>query len=94
MSRDKAYLKLNTNLFHYSNEGADASGSGVPTTNNAPILMTFVDEGGETTDVRLVDPVTMTFVDDCYYTLQGVKMNVRPTQAGIYIHNGKKIVIK
>ena len=94
MSRDKAYLKLNTNLFHYSNEGADASGSGVPTTNNAPILMTFVDENGETTDVRLVDPVTMTFVDDCYYTLQGVKLNVRPTQAGIYIHNGKKIVIK
>ena len=95
MSRDKAYLKLNTNLFHYSNEGADASGSGVPIgSSSAPIMMTFVDEGGETTDVRLVDPVTMTFVDDCYYTLQGVKMNARPTQAGIYIHNGKKIVIK
>ena len=95
MSRDKAYLKLNKDLFHYSNEGANASGSGVPIgTSSAPILMSFVNVDGETTDVRMVDPVTMTFVDDCYYTLQGVRMNVRPTQAGIYIHNGKKIVIK
>ncbi len=28
-----------------------------------------------------------------YYTLQGIRVN-KPTTAGIYIHNGKKIVVK
>jgi hypothetical protein len=31
--------------------------------------------------------------DDAYYTLQGVKVST-PTQSGIYIHKGKKIVVK
>lgn len=31
---------------------------------------------------------------DAYYTLQGVKLGSRPTAAGIYIHNGKKFIIK
>lgn len=34
----------------------------------------------------------MKSVDKAYYTLQGVKV-LRPTK-GIYIHGGKKIVIK
>ena len=29
-----------------------------------------------------------------YYTLDGRKLNMRPTQKGVYIVNGKKIVIK
>ena len=28
------------------------------------------------------------------YTLQGVKLDYRPTQAGVYIYNGQKQVIK
>ena len=31
--------------------------------------------------------------DDCYYTLQGLKVK-QPVSNGIYIHNGKKIVVK
>ena len=31
--------------------------------------------------------------NDVYYTLSGTKIN-KPTQTGIYIHNGKKIIIK
>ncbi len=31
--------------------------------------------------------------NDGYYTLQGIRVN-KPTTAGIYIHNGKKIVVK
>ena len=31
---------------------------------------------------------------DAYYTLQGVKLGSRPTATGIYIHNGKKFIIK
>ena len=32
--------------------------------------------------------------DDAYYTLQGVKLGSRPTATGIYIHNGKKVIIR
>ena len=32
--------------------------------------------------------------DDAYYTLQGVKLGARPTVTGIYIHNGKKVIIR
>ena len=33
-------------------------------------------------------------MDDAYYTLQGVKLGSRPTATGIYIHNGKKVIIR
>lgn len=32
--------------------------------------------------------------DNAWYTLSGMKMNLKPSQAGIYIHQGKKVVIK
>ncbi len=31
--------------------------------------------------------------DDDWYTLQGVKMDRRPTQQGVYIHHGKKVTV-
>ena len=31
--------------------------------------------------------------DGEFYTLQGVKVN-RPTAKGVYIHNGKKVLIR
>ncbi|MBR1667344.1 MAG: hypothetical protein IJ693_03575 [Bacteroidaceae bacterium] len=33
-------------------------------------------------------------LDNCYYTTSGQKFNHRPTAKGIYIHGGKKVVIK
>ncbi len=32
--------------------------------------------------------------DDTWYTLSGVRLNAMPTRNGIYIHNGKKVVVK
>ncbi len=32
--------------------------------------------------------------DSNWYTLQGFKIDRRPTQTGVYIHHGKKVVIK
>lgn len=32
--------------------------------------------------------------DDGWYTLSGIRMNAKPAQKGIYIHQGKKIVVK
>ena len=98
VTRDKAYLKLSKDVFHWSAEGETASGNGTgylePGSSQAPIMMSFMDPEGNTTDVRMINPETMTIMDDCYYTLQGVKISGRPTQQGIYIHNGKKVVIK
>ena len=33
------------------------------------------------------------YKDDTFYTLQGVKVS-KPTTKGVYIHNGKKVLIK
>lgn len=32
--------------------------------------------------------------DDTWYTIQGIRLKSKPTQKGLYIHNGKTIVIK
>ena len=32
--------------------------------------------------------------NNVWYTLQGVKLNAQPTQGGVYIHNGKKVLVK
>lgn len=98
VTRDKAYLRLSKDIFHWSNEGETASGTGTglaePGSTQAPIMLSFMDPEGNTTDVRMINLETMTIMDDCYYTLQGVKISGHPTQQGIYIHNGKKVVIK
>lgn len=35
-----------------------------------------------------------TVKDNAWYTLQGAKLNGKPQQRGIYIHNGKKIIVR
>lgn len=97
MPRDKAYLKLPASLFPYYDEGESGGGgiSGASSSGSAPVMLSFQDPEGNTTDVRMINPDTFREVDiNAFYTLQGVKLNGRPTQQGIYIHNGKKVVIK
>lgn len=57
----------------------------------AKVMLLFDDEMGGVTEVNKVE-VTIKRNDNAYYTLQGSKV-LKPTK-GIYIHNGKKIVIK
>ena len=33
-------------------------------------------------------------VDGQWYSVSGMKLQKRPTQSGVYIYNGKKVVIK
>ena len=42
----------------------------------------------------VVDNNKVQYTDNAWYTLSGMKMAQKPTAAGIYIHNGKKYVIK
>ncbi len=96
MTRDKAYLKLPASMFHYSAEGEHGTGQVLPSQqqSSAPIMLSFSDMSDETTAIRMINPEALNIANDYYYTLQGVKISGRPTQQGIYIHNGKKVVIK
>ena len=41
-----------------------------------------------------VDGTTKAYAVDGWYTLNGVKLQGAPTEKGIYINNGKKVVVK
>ena len=50
--------------------------------------------GGETTVIRNINGETQVFSSEGWYTLNGVKLQNVPTEKGVYIQNGKKVVIK
>ena len=60
------------------------------------ITVRLVSRSGETTAIGEIDTKTgkMTFDSESWYTLDGVKLSGKPSTKGIYINNGKKIVIK
>ena len=86
LGANKAYLQLLTEKVKPTNY------DGV---NPAKFAIIFVDEelGTVTTSLNGVESTERTYNDDCYYTLDGVKVQI-PTKKGIYIKNGKKIIIK
>ncbi len=69
-----------------------ASGDDLPAT----ITVRLVSRNGETTAIGEIDTKTgkMTFDSEAWYTLDGVRLSGKPSTKGIYINNGKKIVIK
>ena len=48
----------------------------------------------EPTGIKTINDVKPVTGTDAWYTLQGVRLSQQPTERGIYIHKGKKIVIK
>ena len=62
------------------------------TTTPARILIDEPD--GTTTVINAVTTESMNVQAEGWYTLNGVKLQSIPTQKGIYINNGKKVVIK
>ena len=51
--------------------------------------------GGESTGInQIVDNENVKSVDNAWYTLSGMKMNQKPAAPGLYIHQGKKYIIK
>ena len=52
------------------------------------------DDNGGTTTIGTLDTETGEIDFGGWYTLSGRKLDTKPTQKGLYIHNGKKIVIK
>ncbi|MBR3414069.1 MAG: hypothetical protein IKG81_15425 [Bacteroidales bacterium] len=60
------------------------------------ITVKLVSASGETTAIGTLDTTTgeMTFDSEAWYTLDGVRLSGKPSTKGIYINNGKKVVIK
>lgn len=59
------------------------------------IRVILVDDGGKT-DIGSLSPKTgiITFDSDAWYSLDGKRLSTQPNQKGIYVNNGKKVVIK
>ena len=54
----------------------------------------FIEEpDGTTTTIETINGETKVMAEG-WYTINGMKLNAQPTEKGIYIHNGKKIVVK
>ena len=57
------------------------------------ITVKLIDNNGVTTAIGELDTKTGEFSFDDWYTMDGVKLSGKPAKSGVYINNGKKIVI-
>lgn len=60
------------------------------------ITVKLISASGEVTSIGEIDTKTgeVTFGSEAWYTLDGVRLSGKPSTKGIYINNGKKVVIK
>lgn len=62
---------------------------------NAKIAMSFVDDDNETTGIKNIGNNNGENTEsDQWYTISGQRLYGTPTEKGIYIHNGKKEIIR
>lgn len=54
----------------------------------------WLDESGSTDIIAVRDQMADAKTNDGWYTLDGRRLNGLPTQKGVYIHKGKKLLIK
>ena len=95
----RCYLKYKDGAEDY--HGASARGfSDVPNTLSEPlpekIKVRFVDANGEVTGIGSLNTQTgeVSFDSKAWYTLDGIRLAEKPTKQGIYVNNGKKVVVK
>ena len=62
-----------------------------PNVNASAIVLNFGD--GETTGIGSIDNGELRIDNDDWYSLDGRRLSGKPTQRGIYIHNGKKVLV-
>ena len=94
MPAQKAYLKLPASISEMLAEVNDGPGyETAAASSSAKVTLVFEDaDFTQTTSLQNVDEIVKN-ADNNYYTLEGVKVNT-PTVKGIYVRNGKKIVVK
>ena len=65
-----------------------------PPAQSAPAFFGFGGSGENTTAISAPESHASTELSGDYYTLDGRKLQGKPTQKGIYVRNGRKIIIK
>lgn len=80
MARGKAYLKIRT---EYTYGGSSSGGK---------FRLVFQNEEEKPTNILSVDNSQLS--DDNWYTLDGRKLEGEPTEKGVYIVNGKKVMVQ
>lgn len=91
----KAFLHYPANVFTQSHTTSPGTITEGVVSNAKSMGLFIIDEinvSGITTGIKTVNDKDDS-MDDSYYTLQGVRVST-PAQNGIYIHKGKKIVVK
>ena len=78
-------------------KAAAASGS-MATMQELPqtITVRLVDANGETTGIGEIDTKTgeVSFDSEAWYTIDGIRLDGKPAKSGMYINNGKKVMIE
>jgi hypothetical protein len=60
------------------------------------ITVRLVDANGETTGIGEIDTKTgeVFFDSEAWYTIDGIRLDGKPAKSGMYINNGKKVMIE
>lgn len=86
----RAYLRLTKDELSFNGQFLDNKED--DEANFAKMSLFFDDLGGDITGIQEVNSNVAPREDGAYYTLQGMKVE-KPVK-GLYIHNGKKVIIK
>ena len=57
-------------------------------------LLNFDGEGTQTTGIAHTETAETTEKPEAWYTLDGRRLNGKPTTKGVYLHGGKKVLVK
>jgi hypothetical protein len=92
----RCYLVYNGSTEGGTFQNAPSRTRGAASTEELPQTITVVlmSSSGETTGIGTLDTKTGDITLDGWYTMDGRKLEGKPTKKGLYINNGHKIVIK
>ena len=92
----RCYLVYNGSTEGGTFQNAPSRTRGAASTEELPQTITVVlmSSSGETTGIGTLDTKTGDITLDGWYTMDGRKLEGKPTKKGLYINNGRKIVIK
>ena len=92
----RCYLVYNGSTEGGTFQNARRMTRGAASTEELPQTITVVllSSSGETTAIGTLDTKTGDITLDGWYTMDGRKLEGKPTKKGLYINNGRKIVIK
>lgn len=87
----RAYLKyIGDDANNDTKKYTRSSGNSLPTN----ISVVLRDADGQVTNIGTISKDTGEIIFEGWFTIDGIKLPAEPTKSGVYIHNGKKVVVK